>query len=130
MSALISENAQLAAKTIFDSLKNSLLCATIAVAGMAIVQNPKLSPVGPEFAPWLGGAIILLSAFLFLWNFFLTVVAIHKKPKVRTWAFWIINFLAVAPSLIITLSFYGAAVSLQSKQIQSISAMSQVQAKP
>jgi len=32
--------------------------------------------------------------------------------------------------LIITLSFYGAAVSLQSKQIQSISAMSQVQAKP
>lgn len=55
-------------KHVFDNLRNAIICATIALAGGAVIKYRSDLPFGSTFNLIIGLLVILAAFFLFTWN--------------------------------------------------------------
>lgn len=119
MPLFYSEKGAEVSKVIFESLRNSLVCGAVAVAGIAIEKYPKLSFLGAEYAVITSMIVVLLAAFLFVWNIPITYYRLNRNPKIRSKNFWFIDLPLFAVYIAISVSLFGAAVKLQGNQLKS-----------
>lgn len=55
-------------KHVFDTLRNLLICVSMAFGGVAIIEYRDALPFNSEFNLFLGGAVVFLSFALCVWN--------------------------------------------------------------
>lgn len=55
-------------KHVFDNLRNLIICVSLAFGGVAITEYQDALPFNPEFNSFLGGAVVILSFVLCVWN--------------------------------------------------------------
>lgn len=55
-------------KHVFDNLRNAIICATIALAGGAVIKYRSDLPFDSTFNLIIGSLVILAAFFLFTWN--------------------------------------------------------------
>lgn len=80
-------------KHVFDTLRNLLICVSLAFGGVAIIEYRDALPFNPEFNSFLGGAVVFLSFGLCVWN---VIHGVEKliRPIAGTKRAWI--FLPIA----------------------------------
>lgn len=107
-------------KIIFESVRNTVTCATLAVSGLAVSKFKEISILGPAYATGVGLSITLVSAVLVLWNVPHTYRSIRSQANPRRASFWLLDAPAIFLYMLFTISVWGSIAKLQAQQFSKI----------
>ena len=113
MSQIFSPNSHTVAKAIFENIRNSVACTTVAIAGVIIMRFPQISLFGPEAAPWISLLLVLVAAGLLMWNMALGIDTMLKELVPKSRWLWFVYSLVTAIFIVATISVLGALVKQQ-----------------
>lgn len=85
---LYSENTIEISKLVFENVRNTVVCASIALAGVAVKKYPAMSFFGADAAPYVSLVLICVASLLVMWNALLGFTQFFKlKPTKSFWVF-------------------------------------------
>jgi len=70
-------------KQVFENLRNTIVCITIAIAGRVILQVPEFSPFPAEVSAFCARAVIVVAAVLCAINIVLGILSTLKYGRAR-----------------------------------------------
>jgi hypothetical protein len=107
-------------KVVFESLRNTLVCAMVGVAGGGIAHYPQLSIFGKAWAPWVGLLLLIAGSTLVLWNVIYTYRQLRPQLDPKKAKFWMLDLPGVTLLLIFTVAIFGVAAQLNAQGLKSV----------
>jgi len=114
MTWFTNQPAKDAATHVFETLRNALVCAALAAAGLSVARHPELSPFGVGSAFWVSLVVVLISSLLLIWNILIGASKLLEPTSVRSLRFWLFEAPMFAVVFCLLFAMWGAVAKLQS----------------
>jgi Kef-type K+ transport system membrane component KefB len=111
-----SEALDASIKHVFDNLRNVIICATIALAGGAVIKYRLELPLGAKFNLIIGILVIVAAFVLFTWNMIHGVEKLIRPVK-KTKKSWLLIPFAIVYMFSIFAVFQSTIID-QSQQLK------------
>lgn len=116
----LSDTTSEIAKIIYENMRNTVVCSSVAVAGIAVDRYKELSFLGESWAPTISWVLLICSALLVIFNLMVGYSQILEKlPPKNNFIQWGLYIPILITYITIVITVFGCVVKLQVNSIRN-----------
>jgi hypothetical protein len=127
MKPLFSEKTTTVARIVFENIRNTVVCASVAVAGLVVARFQEMSFLGKGLAPWISLVILICASLLVMWNILVGFSQVHDALPAKSASIFVCLYLPILfIYFVIATSIFGGLTKLPINSLRSSSATAKI----